>query len=161
MLHKLLVSNPYPGWKGVSQALLEQHSGGFANAIGGGSNVAFGDWIGPDGKSQLLVVLKTLPRGFPPGLRGAPTSVKRSFANGVCKTNGGFHSTYGVVGSGLSTVGRCNRTFEGGAVTFAMATTQANQQEFFLSVGPGSLSESQLKQIALSQFQALRSGAKL
>jgi hypothetical protein len=52
-------------------------------------------------------------------------------------------------------VGVCKRQYEGGSVTFAMATTKSNDQEFLLSIGPRSLSESQLQQIATRQFQSL------
>jgi hypothetical protein len=151
-LHRLLLINPHPGWQSAPQAFLEQHYGGLVKALGG-RNLAVGDWLAPDGKSQLLIVLKSLPERLPPG--PVPSRVKEAFANGVCMPNGGFRSTYGVIaGSRLSTVGMCRHTFEGGAITFATAITQP-YQAFLVSVGPGSLSESQLQQVAAKQFQAL------
>ena len=153
-LHSEVLEDPYPGWQSLPEALLAQDFGALAKAVGG-NDYAFGGWLAPDGRSLLLLVLLKLPGGYPPGLKGAPAYVRSQFANGVCKTNGGFRATYGVVGSGLSTMGWCKKQYEGGALTFAAATTMTNRQVLLLSIGPHSLSESQLQQIAKKQYPAV------
>lgn len=156
-LHGLVLVSPYPGWRAVSQTVLDPYAEGLRKSLGTWS-IAFGGWQAPTGNYGLLfIVLGRLPKGYPPGFRGAPLRVRTSYAKGLWATNGGFRSAYLVIaGSPLSMVGMCRQQFKGGFVTFAMATTLSNNQEFLVSIGPKSLSGSQLQQVAATQFQALR-----
>lgn len=124
--------SPYPGWTTVSQSVLDQTAGELVRGMGGMKAVAYCGWSAPNGaEGLLLIAIGRLPKGYPPGLRGAPSYVRTAFAKGVCSTNGGIRSGYGtIVASPLSMVGMCKHKYQGGFISVAVATTRSNLQEF-------------------------------
>jgi hypothetical protein len=149
-LHKLLLANPYPGWPTVPQALQLRAWGSILRPLESrGIRLSFGSWVTPDGSGALFIWLMNR--------RGLPSGFIQGFGGDLCSGVGATARTTGGVipDARVSLLGTCSHQHDGGAITFAMAETRTTV-EFLGSDGPGSLSKSQLQQIAARQFQALR-----